>query len=417
MTPSSIGSAALLALLLLGASETFGQTAPSGGASQRDRVTRSRALIATRNHSAAIIELESLIKTSKDNNVLATARALLMQCYFERGDYGSAEQLMSELFDRAKSGNSIAQEQFFKVSGQIVKGTREHVERFRGLGLDPSDRNLPDESRSEVERIRELLEKTAGQTRTFISGGEQGSAAMSAYEALVAARGLIARDAYDSNRWKEELADAREEMTNGGNAVYDAVETGSPNPTAIASNNGPAVLGSASAASGPSEKTVEPRTPSLTTSSAVVNETAKPSTVSENPPSESSTQRTPSSVAPPAVAVPANAVRERRVGVTSPKASETIVEEQVIGSLINYAVLKAPVSYPQQARQLGVSGIVRVDLLVDEKGNVTSVTKLTGPPQLQNAAKDAALRWKFKPFTRDGKPVRASGFINFQFAR
>jgi outer membrane biosynthesis protein TonB len=35
---------------------------------------------------------------------------------------------------------------------------------------------------------------------------------------------------------------------------------------------------------------------------------------------------------------------------------------------------------------------------------------------LQAAARDAIKKWKFKPFTRDGQPVKATGFISFNFA-
>jgi hypothetical protein len=35
---------------------------------------------------------------------------------------------------------------------------------------------------------------------------------------------------------------------------------------------------------------------------------------------------------------------------------------------------------------------------------------------LQAAAKDAIRKWKFKPFMRDGQPVRATGFVSFNFA-
>jgi protein TonB len=53
--------------------------------------------------------------------------------------------------------------------------------------------------------------------------------------------------------------------------------------------------------------------------------------------------------------------------------------------------------------------------MIDEKGSVASVTKTTGPPMLQDAAKDAVRKWKFKPFLRDGQPVKANGFVSFNF--
>jgi protein TonB len=60
--------------------------------------------------------------------------------------------------------------------------------------------------------------------------------------------------------------------------------------------------------------------------------------------------------------------------------------------------------------------VVKVEVMVDEKGEVAEVQKTSGPSMLQGAAKDAIRKWKFKPFVRDGQPVRATGFVNFNFA-
>ncbi len=60
--------------------------------------------------------------------------------------------------------------------------------------------------------------------------------------------------------------------------------------------------------------------------------------------------------------------------------------------------------------------MVRVELTIDEKGDVAEVQDASGPVMLQSAAKDAVRRWKFKPFIRDGQPVKAVGYISFNFA-
>jgi periplasmic protein TonB len=46
---------------------------------------------------------------------------------------------------------------------------------------------------------------------------------------------------------------------------------------------------------------------------------------------------------------------------------------------------------------------------------VTDVQKASGHAMLQSAAKEAVRKWKFKPFMRDGQPVKATGFVNFNF--
>lgn len=87
-----------------------------------------------------------------------------------------------------------------------------------------------------------------------------------------------------------------------------------------------------------------------------------------------------------------------------------------VGSLIVYATRQATPTYPAAARVVRAAGIVRVDVTIDEEGDVAEVHKASGPPLLQAAARDAIKKWKFKPFLRDGQPVKANGFINFNFA-
>ena len=87
-----------------------------------------------------------------------------------------------------------------------------------------------------------------------------------------------------------------------------------------------------------------------------------------------------------------------------------------IGSLLDQASQKVNPSYPAFAKSAHVTGIVRVDLVIDEKGSVVSAQSTTGPPMLRQAAIDASTRWKFRPTIRDGKPVSVAGFLNFNFA-
>ena len=56
-----------------------------------------------------------------------------------------------------------------------------------------------------------------------------------------------------------------------------------------------------------------------------------------------------------------------------------------------------------------------VFLIVGEKGEVESVVRAEGPPQLQQAAIEAARRWKFNPTAIDGQPVKVTGYLVFNF--
>ncbi|HET9225827.1 MAG TPA: energy transducer TonB [Thermoanaerobaculia bacterium] len=63
--------------------------------------------------------------------------------------------------------------------------------------------------------------------------------------------------------------------------------------------------------------------------------------------------------------------------------------------------------YPEEARKARVSGVVTLEAVIDEQGNVTDVKVLKGLPMgLDQAAIDAVKTWKFKPATLDGKPVK-----------
>ncbi len=64
---------------------------------------------------------------------------------------------------------------------------------------------------------------------------------------------------------------------------------------------------------------------------------------------------------------------------------------------------------------MNIGGQVRVDITLDETGNVTSVNAVSGPQFLHNASEDAARRTKFKVATIGDKPVKATGYIVYSF--
>ncbi|NJM54195.1 MAG: energy transducer TonB [Blastocatellia bacterium] len=83
--------------------------------------------------------------------------------------------------------------------------------------------------------------------------------------------------------------------------------------------------------------------------------------------------------------------------------------------MIDYATAKVNPNYPPAARSMRTTGTVKIEVLVNEDGSIAEVQKKTGPTLLQQAAIDALKRWKFKPFVRDGQPVKATGFVSFNF--
>jgi len=73
-------------------------------------------------------------------------------------------------------------------------------------------------------------------------------------------------------------------------------------------------------------------------------------------------------------------------------------------------------NYPLEAAQKGIQGQVWLKMSVSESGDVESVEVVSGDPVLAKAAVDAGTKWKFKPFIKNGKPVKVSTKVPLDFA-
>ena len=79
------------------------------------------------------------------------------------------------------------------------------------------------------------------------------------------------------------------------------------------------------------------------------------------------------------------------------------------------AVSKVAPEYPLIARQLKIQGDVELEALVTESGAVERVNIVSGNPVLTKPAGEALKKWKFSPFTADGKAVKALAQISMSF--
>lgn len=61
--------------------------------------------------------------------------------------------------------------------------------------------------------------------------------------------------------------------------------------------------------------------------------------------------------------------------------------------------------YPPLAKVAQIKGIVRVSIEIDEGGSVRNVRLISGHPMLAPAALQAIRKWRYKPFSANGKPV------------
>jgi TonB family protein len=80
------------------------------------------------------------------------------------------------------------------------------------------------------------------------------------------------------------------------------------------------------------------------------------------------------------------------------------------------AFLKRPV-FPTEAGKAGASGLVLVQVEIDETGKRLSLKAISGPRLLYAAAESAVRQSKFKPTAGCGKPLRIKGTILFDFRR
>jgi len=416
------------------------QTAPTSGDIMRGRISKAKAFIAVKNFNAAIYELENIRRETNDQTVHGVSNVLLMNCYLEQGDYKRAQEFLATLFNDIKANKPNATANYYAAAGQVIKGARNQSERYKALGLMVSDRNLPTEAATDLEKMRETLEKVVEQSKTLSKDTKQTSSASVLLEETSNVRSLLARDDYDAKRWKDEVADSREMLANSRSTVLNATneampETSNVSNTQIASTtptntlpvpNNTTLNNTTNAKTPETVPTFQPvketKTPDLT---AQIEKPVVKEPVREIPKPTEEIKKTDDTVANNSDVQPK---RDRLVG-KSDENKETKPEETIpvktettdvssplkVGSLLEYAVQRTNPVYPQTARSLRQTGVVRLEIVVDEEGKVTAVQNLSGPALLQTAAKDAVKKWKFKPFLRDGQPVKATGFLSFNF--
>jgi Ca-activated chloride channel family protein len=144
--------------------------------------------------------------------------------------------------------------------------------------------------------------------------------------------------------------------------------------------------------------------------------TKPPDVISETPPqarpqASTETARTPSAQPSSSQAIKSSQAQPPAV---QPAASSPA---QVSGGVLNGKALSLPKpDYPATARLSGASGVVVVEVTVDENGKVTSARALSGHPMLKMAAVAAARQARFAPTKLSGQPVKVTGTITYNFA-
>jgi len=75
-----------------------------------------------------------------------------------------------------------------------------------------------------------------------------------------------------------------------------------------------------------------------------------------------------------------------------------------------------PPKYPDSLKREGVSGVVAVVIVIDEKGAIISSTiGKSSHPDFERPALDAVKNWKFKPAKKDGASVKVKVTVPLRF--
>lgn len=425
---------------------------PSSVDVMRDRITKAKAHIVVKNYNAAIYELENIKRETSDQALDSVANVLLMHCYLEQTDYKRAQEFLGKFYKDMKANNAFAVTNYYAVAGQIVKGARTQLERYRGIGLNVADRNLPLEALVDVDKMRETLEIVVTQTKELGADKKQNNQSMPLMEEAMNARVALAKDDYDANRWKREVTDAREMLVDSRSTVINATDGKpiiEPGTTVAADNTANAdntAVSNNTAANSANNQTKTPESvvgfKPVADNNASQPKSANPVKTSEtpkqNPVAES---KQPEETVAENTGKPNNKRNRIVIGdkpteaekkQEEPKPQETVAQTDAgedtktataadkspmdVGSLVEYVTKRVEPVYPAMARNIRQSGVVRVEILIDEQGKVAEISNTSGPSMLQRAATDALKKWQFKPFVRDGVPVKAAGFVNFNFS-
>jgi TonB family protein len=101
----------------------------------------------------------------------------------------------------------------------------------------------------------------------------------------------------------------------------------------------------------------------------------------------------------------------------APKTVEAVAKPAPVGGKVELAKLlqSPPPRLPELARQLGISGEVKLEITISMDGSVKSVRAISGHAVLVQAAKQAVGKWRYQPAKLDGMPIESQSVASFRF--
>jgi periplasmic protein TonB len=79
------------------------------------------------------------------------------------------------------------------------------------------------------------------------------------------------------------------------------------------------------------------------------------------------------------------------------------------------AISTPPPAYPAVAQAAKIEGVVVIDAVIDEHGDIVRAKAIEGPALLIGAALEAVSRWKYQPTYLDGQPVEIETHVEVHF--
>jgi TonB family protein len=141
-----------------------------------------------------------------------------------------------------------------------------------------------------------------------------------------------------------------------------------------------------------------------------LNSSARPTSLGDGPDAKGIEE----SPAPSVISVHASIPGSDRAVLAKPKhrkASDPSREETIPAKIVS----QPQPGIPEWAKGLDTDGVVRLDALIDEKGNVKETRALSGPRALQREAERVVALWMFEPAMADGKPTATHMVLTVQF--
>lgn len=112
---------------------------------------------------------------------------------------------------------------------------------------------------------------------------------------------------------------------------------------------------------------------------------------------------------------PAPAGKEIKVADGPKLKSIEPAEGTILGGVLNDLAIELPA--PDAAKAANESGTVTVEVIVNEKGVVSTSSVVSGPQPLWRAAGEAARKARFDPPLHNGKPVKVAGVLTYEFKK